>query len=221
MHNMSENTKMNENTNMNENIRAQKENVFAILEKQVDELIRPLGYECIRIEQTIHSGNRVLTLFIDFLENANLAHPVKYISLDDCVKVNEVVDSLFENTDLITGAYTLEVSSPGVERPLVKLQDYERFKTRKARIHTFRPLTIQELENEKYWSKNKKQKNFVGTLLGIGSENKSNNENQLKILLEVDKEILKIPFDLISKGHLEFESETHDSTQNKRNKRRE
>ena len=91
--------------------------------------------------------------------------------------------------------YDLEVSSPGTDRPLRAEKDYDRFQGRDARILVFRPLTALELENDVYQQKNPKQKNFLGKLAGTGS-NKIWIETQLK-------ERIAIPFELISKAHLE------------------
>src|SRR5262249_7891254 len=118
------------------------------------------------------------------------------VGLDDCVTVNKAVDELFESTTLLEGHYTLEVSSPGVERPLRKPQDFKRFTGKKARVHTFRPLEATEVENDTYLTTHKRQKNFVGILDGISSSG-------LKVQLNVDGEAVAIPLELISKAHLE------------------
>lgn len=168
---------------------------LAELQRDVENVLTPLGYEVIALERSTGGGNRV-TLFIDFLNNNDES---RRVSLDDCVTVNRAVDDLFENTPLLEGRYTLEVSSPGVERPLRKAEDFERFSGRKARISTFRPLEKDESANETYWKKNKRQKNFVGSLAGI------TREELPKVKLTVDGQSILIPFSLISKAHLEFE----------------
>jgi ribosome maturation factor RimP len=79
------------------------------------------------------------------------------------------------------GPYTLEVTSPGPERPLSKLQDYERFKGRKAKIKTKLPI------NE--------QRNFTGLIIGTSAE-------QIKISLNEKEKTVVIPFRHIVKARL-------------------
>lgn len=166
------------------------------LQNEVETLLTPLGYEVVALElsSTPKEGRKV-TLYIDFLS----ATSKKLISLDDCVAVNRAVDELFENTTLLEGHYNLEVSSPGIERPLRKPQDFLKFAGRRAKLHTFRPLESSELENLKYWEKNKKQKNFIGQLEGLSSDN-------LKVQFNIDGQQVFIPIELISKAHLVFEN---------------
>lgn len=181
-----------------ESIKANSKEALQALQQEVETLIHPLGYEVVALELST-AGGRSLRLSIDYLENETLSDQLelKRIGLDDCVVVNRAVDELLENTPLLTGAYNLEVSSPGVERPLRKASDYKRFAGQKARIHTFRPLTAEELKNAPYWEKNKRQKNFLGVLQGLS-------EDGAMICLFIDKQPVTIPLDLVSKSHLEY-----------------
>jgi len=77
------------------------------------------------------------------------------------------------------GPYSLEVTSPGPQRPLSKLQDYERFKGRKAKIKTWQPVND--------------QKNFTGIILGVAAE---------QIKLSSNEKTVAIPFGDISKARL-------------------
>jgi ribosome maturation factor RimP len=168
------------------------------LQREVENILDPMGYEIVALEQSNAgkgSGGRTLTLFIDFKGNDDGA---RRIGLDDCVAVNRAVDEFFEATPLLEGRYNLEVSSPGVERPLRKPADYERFCGRKARLHTFRPLQKEEAENAAYWERNKKQKNFSGILEGLDAG---------KVKIAVDGQSVRVPLELISKAHLEAEFE--------------
>ncbi|MBI3555502.1 MAG: ribosome maturation factor RimP [Deltaproteobacteria bacterium] len=102
----------------------------------MENILTPLGYEVVALEQSV-AGGRKLTLYIDFLNNEDES---RRIGLQDCVEATKAVDELFETTELVTGNYTLDVSSPGVERPLRKAEDYNRFSGKKVKLHTFRPL---------------------------------------------------------------------------------
>jgi ribosome maturation factor RimP len=109
----------------------------------------------------------VLRVFIDFADHDE----DKTIGIQDCVVVTKALDEpLDQNAEidaLFKGAYELEVSSPGVDRPLRTENDFQRFSGRDVRLHVFRPLNAEEIENEKYQTKNPKQKNFIGQLKGI------------------------------------------------------
>lgn len=134
-------------------------------------VIAPLGYEVIHVE-VLNQRQKVLRVFIDFLvpAGASLEAP-KGIGIEDCVRVTRALDepleALPEVAALFTGPYELEVSSPGIDRPLRRPQDFERFKGQDAQIHVFRPLTAEEMGNAAYCAKNPKQKHFQGELRGM------------------------------------------------------
>lgn len=201
---------------------------LAVLQKEIDGLILPLGYETVTVE-LVTAGGRALRIYIDFLESKETSNETssngpklneRRIGLDDCIAVNRVIDELLEATPLITGAYNLEVSSPGVERPLRKPRDYARFKGHKLRVHTFRSLTAEELGNPGYWQKNQRQKNFVGWLQGLEADNivvivertgrersveRTGRERSIERTgRERADESIRIPLALVSKSNLEY-----------------
>ena len=171
------------------------------LQRGVENILTPLGYEVVALEQSM-AGGRKLTLYIDFLNNPDSGAESRRIGLQDCITATKAVDELFETTELLSGNYTLEVSSPGVERPLRKAEDYNRFSGKKVKLHTFRPLEKGETENDAYWEKNRKQKNFIGRLEGLATESGD------KVMLLIDGQLVKVPLALISKAHLEIEFTT-------------
>lgn len=131
-------------------------------------LVEPLGYEIVALEIHTHR-QKTLRLFIDRTEIEAEKGP---IGVEDCARVsralNEPLDTMSEVDGLFNGStYELEVSSPGVDRPLRQERDFSRFAGKEARIHLFRPLTPEEIENAGYFEKNPRQKNFVGVLKGI------------------------------------------------------
>jgi ribosome maturation factor RimP len=164
----------------------------------VSPLVERLGYEVAHLEA---DTGRQKTLRI-YIENREYD---KAIGVEDCVAVTKAIDEpldLMPEVDAIFhGTYELEVSSPGVDRPLRKPADYERFSGKEARIHVFRPLTPEEIGNPAYQQKNTKQKNFIGMLKGLRNE---------KVVLELpaskkasQAEEVTIPLSLISKANLE------------------
>jgi len=93
------------------------------------------------------------------------------------------VGAMLDADDLIPGHYTLEVSSPGVERKLLKPKDYEKFQGRKAKISLRSPING--------------QRNFEGTLAGFADG---------QVALETGPGTThRFPFEQISKAHLKFE----------------
>ena len=180
--------------------------------------VEPLGYQIVHLEVQSHR-QRVLRLFIDFL----VPQDGHLIGIEDCVTVSRALEERLDQSPevekLFSGAYELEVSSPGVDRPLRTSLDFERFSGREARIHVYRPLSVEELENKSYQEKNPKQKNFFGKLLGLKgnkvildiSSSKSQNptkKSKAKQKAELETNSAEgsqifIPLPLISKANLE------------------
>ena len=97
-------------------------------------------------------GEKVARITIDRERSDGL--PGSSVSLDDCQSVSRALGAVLdEQPELVPGAFRLEVSSPGLERPLVKSADFERFAGREAKIKTFEPI--------------EKQRTFQGELLGV------------------------------------------------------
>jgi len=101
------------------------------------------------------------------------------VTIEDCAKISEIVGEILDREDIIHHSYVLEVSSPGIERPLVKKEDYERFKGEKAKITLKTPVSG--------------RKNFTGIILGI-------KENLVQI--EVEGKVWELPLDNIKKANL-------------------
>jgi ribosome maturation factor RimP len=133
-------------------------------------LLDSLNYELIHLE--VHVGRQnVLRLFIEHKDWSQGG-----IGIEDCAKVSrtldEPLDSMPEVENLFRGAYELEVSSPGVDRPLRTLRDFERFKGREVRLYIDRPLTEEEAQNPEFCKKHPKQKTFLGISQGVNAEGK-------------------------------------------------
>jgi ribosome maturation factor RimP len=166
------------------------------LESIIAPAVKTLGYELLELEyqpRTAHGG-ALLRLFIESLSG----NP---ISFADCVTVDNGLDPLFESAEFIavlTETFTLEVSSPGIDRPLRKPSDFSQHAGKRVQIRTHRALTAEEMANSKYFEHHQKQKNFFGILRGYSGE---------FVEMETDNERFKIPFALIAKAHLDLTSE--------------
>lgn len=154
------------------------------------------GYDLLEAEYMPKSpqGGPVIRLFID-----RLVPNGESIGIEDCITVDRAITALIEDpaaSEQLPDDFTLEVSSPGIDRPLTRPEHYTRYAGKKVRLKTFGPLTAAELGDEKYFALNPKQKNFVGTLVGI-------QENQI-IRLQVDNSQINIPFSAVAKAHLDI-----------------
>ena len=97
---------------------------------QITEIIEPsldaMGYCLVRVS-VMGAGRMTLQIMTERQDDAPM-------SVEDCAEISRTVSALLDIADPIAGAYTLEVSSPGIDRPLVRLEDYERFAGFEARI---------------------------------------------------------------------------------------
>jgi ribosome maturation factor RimP len=103
------------------------------LSEQIAKLIGPiadeLGYELVRVQ--IQGGARRATLQIMAERRDRTA-----MIVEDCARLSRAISNLLDEVDPIAGEYTLEVSSPGIDRPLMKRADYERFLSHEVKIET-------------------------------------------------------------------------------------
>jgi ribosome maturation factor RimP len=102
-----------------------------LLESKITDLITHdltvMGYEIVRVH--LMSGGLYLTLQV-------MAERIdsKPMTVDDCIKISHAASAKLDSDETIVNRYTLEVSSPGIDRPLVRLKDFERFAGHVARI---------------------------------------------------------------------------------------
>src|SRR5881409_4297655 len=129
----------------------------------IQEVAESQGYELVDVEFKGAGKSSVLRIFID--EPTGISHR-------DCELVSEQVGTVLDVEDLIPFSYTLEVSSPGLDRKLVKESDYTRFDGKLARVQTRIPLN--------------QQKVFRGRLLGVHG-GKVRLESPRGDLMEIDR----------------------------------
>ena len=115
-------------------------------------LIRPvveqLGYEFVGLEYLSNPKNRLVRIYIDRSDDGSVDssddssenREPDGISVDDCAKVSHEVSALLDVEDPISGEYSLEVSSPGIERPLFEPAHYRQFVGERATVHLFAPV---------------------------------------------------------------------------------
>ncbi len=103
----------------------------------------------------------------------------KGVNVDDCALASRLVSTVLDVEDPVSGSYVLEVSSPGIDRPLTRLRDFERFAGFEARVELRVPVDG--------------RRRFRGRLLGVDHE---------RIRLETDQEEIELSFDDIQKAKL-------------------
>ncbi len=150
---------------------------------RVTELAEPftasLDIELAEVEYKQEGGRMVLRLYIDRDGG---------VTLDDCAAVSRELAEILDVEDFIHGRYSLEVSSPGLNRPLKKPSDYERFTGRLVKIRTFELLAD---------DKGNKRKTFIGELLGL-----TGGVVRLKLS---EGQTAGIPLEKVAKANLELE----------------
>jgi ribosome maturation factor RimP len=107
--------------------RTVQERLTALLEP----VIADLGYELLLLEFSPHKGGASLRLYIDAAEG---------VGLEDCEKVSREVAAVLDVEDPIRQSYRLEVSSPGLDRPLVKPEHFRRFRGEQVKVETLAPV---------------------------------------------------------------------------------
>ena len=117
------------------------------IEKRVSEIAKPIvesfGLVLFDVKYKMQSGRWVLTVVIDKLND--------YVSTKDCELVSYEIEKELDSSDLIPGRYYLEVSSPGLDRPLRSIEDFKRFEGSLAKVKTNKTLKgyikVVDLEN--------------------------------------------------------------------------
>jgi ribosome maturation factor RimP len=140
------------------------------------------GYELVEVEWVRGGGRFTLRIFIDRPGGVNV---------DDCQLVSRTIEPILDVEDFIEPAYDLEVSSPGLERPLRKPADFDRFAGQRARLKSFGPLagTAPGSPGRKHWT---------GILKGFKDG---------AVEVDVDGVTHRIPHDQIAKASLEYDFE--------------
>lgn len=153
------------------------------MDRNVEEVVRALavqvadedGYELVELSLHGRGKRTLLRVFID-KEGG--------ITLHDCEVFSRRLESMLDVEDPIAGPYTLEVSSPGLDRPLKNLKDFGKNVGKLVRI-----VTRENIQNRSF---------FVGRLKGV-------NGNTIRLSIRDGEEEVVLPFDIITKAKLEIE----------------
>ncbi len=144
--------------------------------RRVTELIRAAveeqAFELVHVEYQARTSSPVLRVYVDRPGG---------VTLDDCAELSRRIGVLLDVEDLIPNQYMLEVSSPGIERPLFSERDYRRFRGREVRL-----TTVEKVDN---------RRNFKGVIEDVSDG---------KVRLNCDGRPYEIPIKAIRRGNLVY-----------------
>ena len=142
--------------------------------RDLSNILRPvvegMGYIYWGLQFHDHGRRSLLRVYIDHLDG---------VTLDDCSSVSDQLSGVLDVEDVFRYPYTLEVSSPGIERPLFNNEHYELYIGAKIKVKSYIPLN--------------NRKNFSGQLEAA---------NEDSITLKIEEELIDIPYSAIKQGHL-------------------
>ena len=138
-------------------------------------VLNGLGYDLVALELTVEHGRKIVRLYID-----SLVEGAKAVGIEDCVKATRELSPVFDVAEPIDGRYELEISSPGINRPLARRKDFEKFAGKKVAVRTFEKVGD--------------RRNFLGVLLGMDGED---------IRIDVDGREHRVPLTEVMKAHLD------------------
>ena len=140
----------------------------------LDPVAESVGYEIVRLRLMGGEHARRLQIMAERPQDGDM-------NVEDCARLSRAISEIMDAADPIAGEYTLEVSSPGVDRPLTRLKDFETFEGYEARIELDRVA--------------EGRKRFKGVLAGV-------DEGQVAIDLEGEAETALVPFDWVVEAKL-------------------
>lgn len=139
------------------------------------------GLEIFDVVQVRQHGGEVVRVVVDRPGPAST--PEESVSLDECARISEELGTILDVEDVLPVQYTLEVSSPGLDRPLRNADDYRRFAGRLAKVVTSAPVN--------------RQTAFTGRIRGVEHD---------AVLFEAEGgKLHHLPLALIRRGRLEVE----------------
>ena len=137
----------------------------------ISPIVEGLGYELVGVEYLPQGKHSLLRVYIDNADGG--------VAVEDCEKVSRQVSSMLDVEDPLSGQYALEVSSPGLDRPLFQPEHFERFVGQEVKLQLAMPVNS--------------RRKWTGRLLGI--------EDGV-ISIESDDEVVNISFDDVDKARL-------------------
>jgi ribosome maturation factor RimP len=154
------------------------------LDRELERRVGELGYELVELERAGSTHRPILRLRID---RADATTPETGVTVEDCTRVSRALEPFLDAEAGLAPKYVLEVSSPGVERALVRNRDFERFAGQEVALAGKEPLAG-------------RARRLEGVLLGIEGEGA---ESVIRLRLEKGEEI-SIPRGDVTRANLLF-----------------
>ncbi|MDX1811363.1 MAG: ribosome maturation factor RimP [Gammaproteobacteria bacterium] len=142
----------------------------AVLEGIIEPVVTGMSYEYVGLEYLAQGKHSILRIYIDKPEG---------VTLDDCSAVSHQVSAVLDVEDPIHGEYNLEISSPGLDRPLFTLAHFERFIGQKCAVRMRAPI--------------EGQRKFTGLIKGIEND---------AVVLDLSDKLVTLPIDGMDKANL-------------------
>lgn len=144
--------------------------VAMTVQERIGSLVSAMGYEFVGSEWTQQDRNKILRIYIDTEQG---------VTVSDCTQVSRQISAMLDVDEPLQGKYMLEVSSPGLDRPLFEIAQYEKQVGKRIKLRLRTPL--------------QSRRSWTGTLLRIEGE---------QIYLLVDAAEIVIPFSTIEKANV-------------------
>jgi ribosome maturation factor RimP len=159
-----------------------EESIAAQTRSLLEPVLERDGFELVDVEWLRQAGRWTLRVFIDKPDG---------VHVDDCQAVSRTIEPILDVEDFIEPAYDLEVSSPGLDRPLRKPEHFDRYAGQRVKVKSYGPVaeTAPGSPGRKHWT---------GVLKGF---------REGAVEVDVDGELHRIPHDQIAKAHLEYDAE--------------
>lgn len=159
-------------------MKTSKHPVIRRIEGEVEEVVEAFGYELVQLKFGGEGGGRTLTALIDASEG---------VTADACGEMSRRLSMLLDTLDPIPGSYTLVVSSPGLDRPLTRDEDFERFAGERAAVRH---------------SKDGRRRTDTGLLRGVEAG---------EVVIEAGEDVIRIPLSEIEEAHLVYDWDAEDA----------
>ena len=150
------------------------------IERWMETRLEELGFELVELERAGNDARPIFRLRID----RPAGSPEEGITHGDCVTVSRALEPELDARDDLSPRYLLEVSSPGVERPLVRRRDWDRFAGRPVMVRTTAPVEGHG-------------KRVEGDLLGVAGEGDAE-----RVRLQCGDEVVEIPLEQVQRANL-------------------
>jgi len=141
----------------------------------VDPVLSPLGFELVDARFLTEHGRRILRLFVD-KEGG--------VSVGDCERISRELETMLEVEGVLGERSVLEVSSPGLDRPLTKPEHFQKYAGKMAAVTTAQPVV-------EYGDR----RNYKGLIRSVEDG---------KVVMEIDRQEFRVPLALIERAHLVF-----------------